>query len=219
MPDVQLKDHYKTLMLKPDATEQEVKKAYRKLAFQYHPDTAGEDAMTAAKFREVQEAYTVLGDALRRKRYDEERWLAGMNKRMDEQEAITPMWILKEAIRMNTHMHSVDVYRMNHLALNDYILRLLDDDNMAMLQSCGDKSMIDSIIKMILEATKGLKYMYMLPVAERLRLIAGKDMYPAIDSALLGRRREALWDKYKPLFIALVTLIISICMYLWASRK
>lgn len=219
MPDVQLKDHYKTLELKPYATEQEVKKAYRRLALKYHPDTAGDDAMAEAKFREVQEAYTILGDALRRKKYDEERWLAGMNRRIDEQEAITPMWILKEAIKMNNHMHNVDVYRMNHLALKDYILRLVDDDNITMLQECGDNSLTDSVIKMILEATKGLKYIYMQPVADRLRVIAGSDMYPAIDSALRSRKKQAQWDNLKPLFIAIVTLIITICMYLWAAKK
>ena len=64
------KDYYKTLGLQKNASADEIKSAYRKLAKQYHPDLHPGDNEAAEKFKEVNEAYSVLGDADKRKRYD-----------------------------------------------------------------------------------------------------------------------------------------------------
>lgn len=64
------KDYYNILGVKRDATEQEVKKAYRKLARQYHPDVNPGDKSAEAKFKEINEAYEVLSDKEDRKKYD-----------------------------------------------------------------------------------------------------------------------------------------------------
>jgi molecular chaperone DnaJ len=61
---------YDTLGLKKDASADEIKKAYRKLAAQYHPDKNPGDASAEEKFKEVQNAYDVLSDADKRKQYD-----------------------------------------------------------------------------------------------------------------------------------------------------
>jgi curved DNA-binding protein len=67
---VEYKDYYKTLGVDRDATEAEIKKAFRKLARTHHPDVAKDKAGSEAKFKEINEAYEVLGDATKRKRYD-----------------------------------------------------------------------------------------------------------------------------------------------------
>jgi molecular chaperone DnaJ len=61
---------YDTLGVKKDASSDEIKKAYRKLAAQYHPDKNPGDAAAEEKFKEVQNAYDVLSDAEKRKSYD-----------------------------------------------------------------------------------------------------------------------------------------------------
>lgn len=63
-------DYYETLGVKRDASEDEIKKAYRKLARQYHPDRNPGDKQAEAKFKEVQEAYDVLTDKQKRSQYD-----------------------------------------------------------------------------------------------------------------------------------------------------
>jgi molecular chaperone DnaJ len=63
-------DHYKVLGVDKKASADEVKKAYRKLARQYHPDRNPGDAKAEERFKEVQAAYDVLGDADKRKQYD-----------------------------------------------------------------------------------------------------------------------------------------------------
>jgi len=63
-------DLYKTLGVAKGASDEEIKKAYRKLARKYHPDRNPDDAKAEEKFKEVQGAYDVLSDAEKRKEYD-----------------------------------------------------------------------------------------------------------------------------------------------------
>ncbi|WP_310712782.1 molecular chaperone DnaJ [Streptomyces lydicus] len=71
------KDYYKVLGVPKDATEAEIKKAYRKLARENHPDANKGDTKAEERFKEISEANDVLGDAKRRKEYDEARALFG----------------------------------------------------------------------------------------------------------------------------------------------
>ena len=57
---MRIKDHYKTLGLPATASLQDIKKAWRKLAFQYHPDQNPQNAFAEASFKELQEAYAIL---------------------------------------------------------------------------------------------------------------------------------------------------------------
>ncbi|NWF27224.1 molecular chaperone DnaJ [Streptomyces sp. PKU-EA00015] len=71
------KDYYKVLGVPKDATEAEIKKAYRKLARENHPDANKGDAKAEERFKEISEANDILGDPKRRKEYDEARALFG----------------------------------------------------------------------------------------------------------------------------------------------
>jgi curved DNA-binding protein len=64
------KDYYKSLGVKKNASIDEIKKQYRKLARQFHPDVNTSDKGAAAKFAEISEAYEVLSDDEKRKKYD-----------------------------------------------------------------------------------------------------------------------------------------------------
>ncbi|RYD72605.1 MAG: J domain-containing protein, partial [Verrucomicrobiaceae bacterium] len=67
---VQYKDYYKTLGVSKNATHDDIRKAFRKLAREYHPDVAKDKKTAEAKFKEINEAYEVLGDPEKRKKYD-----------------------------------------------------------------------------------------------------------------------------------------------------
>ncbi len=75
------KDYYATLGVSKTATEKEIKQAYRKLARKHHPDVNPGDKAAESKFKDINEAYEVLGDPGKRRKYDE----LGANWRMYEQ--------------------------------------------------------------------------------------------------------------------------------------
>src|SRR5262245_15728169 len=75
------KDYYATLGVAKSASAKELKQAFRKLARKFHPDVNPGDKSAETKFKEINEAYEVLGDAEKRKKYDE----LGANWRAYEQ--------------------------------------------------------------------------------------------------------------------------------------
>jgi molecular chaperone DnaJ len=69
------KDYYATLGVSASASQDEIKKQYRKLAKKFHPDTNQNDPKAADRFKEISEAYNVVGDPEKRKQYDDMRRL------------------------------------------------------------------------------------------------------------------------------------------------
>ena len=70
MPSANYKDYYSILELKKNASAEEIKKQFRKLALKYHPDRNTGDRQAEARFKEISEAYEVLGDKEKKAKYD-----------------------------------------------------------------------------------------------------------------------------------------------------
>jgi DnaJ-class molecular chaperone len=83
---MEFKDYYSTLGVAKTATDKEIKQAYRRLARKHHPDVNPGDEAAETRFKELNEAYEVLGDPAKRKKYDE----LGANWRMYEQAGAGP---------------------------------------------------------------------------------------------------------------------------------
>ena len=99
------RDFYETLGIKRNAGEQEIKQAYRRLARKHHPDVNSGDKSAEAKFKEINEAYEVLSDKEKRKKYDRfgYQWQAADQfARADRQQA--PEWDFSQS-GGNTSFH------------------------------------------------------------------------------------------------------------------
>lgn len=65
-----MSDYYQTLGVSREASSEQIKKAYRELAFKYHPDRNSGDSGAEERFKRINEAYSVLGDPAKKNRYD-----------------------------------------------------------------------------------------------------------------------------------------------------
>src|SRR6266704_747687 len=76
---VQFRDYYETLGVPKTAHEDEIRTAFHKLARKHHPDVAKDKKVAEEKFKEINEAYEVLSDPAKRKKYDElgANWKSG----------------------------------------------------------------------------------------------------------------------------------------------
>lgn len=83
-----MKDYYRILGVDPQASDQEVRRAYRKLALRYHPDRNPGDPTAEERFKEVNEAYGVLGDPQKRAGYDQHMGLGSQEGFRYSQEEI-----------------------------------------------------------------------------------------------------------------------------------
>ena len=99
-----MKDFYQILGVQPNATEEEIKKAFRALAKKYHPDMHPDDATMEAKFKEINDAYAILSDSKKRKKYDLER--NGQNQKKEEKQKMA------ESFRM-VRAHGVSEARVH----------------------------------------------------------------------------------------------------------
>lgn len=214
-----LKDHYKTLGIPVNASIQEVKKAYRTLAHQYHPDKNQGNPYSESYFREIQEAYEVLSDVKHRKFYDEERYFAGLMAQK-EPIAINGNWILKQLDLLNIHLRKIDSYSINHQILSNYILLLISESHLGILFQEKDPGLTAQITEGILLAAEKLHFKYLGKIEERLKkLTAGNiGLEEKIRVFYLKRKQKNLLDKLIPWIALLITLILCLFMYFYAKK-
>ena len=216
-----MKDYYKILGVKPSATGAEIKTAYRALAFKYHPDKNPENSLSEAHFKEIQEAYATLSHPGKRRVYDDERWLSGMGSKTRYQEAVTPAWLVTICKQLTASLSKMDTHRMSQKALEAYILLILSDSHLGVLQQAQDADSNNAIISELIKATEKLQVRYLGEIEQRLIIIANGDraLLAAIDEHVEERVREARRDKLLPYIVGLITLALCLFMYLYAGWK
>lgn len=143
------RDYYKTLGVSKGATEAEIKRAYRRLARQLHPDVTGDDPRSTERFKEITEAYEVLSDPRRRRNYDlfgapADRGRpapdAGPQPFADFADAVAD--VLRRTQRKGGPEPGVDVERTVQITLTEAATgceKLVDLDLMRPCESCAGK--------------------------------------------------------------------------------
>jgi len=215
---MRIKDYYKTLKVVPTASANEIKKSYRKLAMEYHPDKHQGDKYKEALFREIQEAYEVLSDPQSREEYNYKRWFTrSIGKRYSE-EAITAPAILAETKKLGEYVRGVNIYQVDHEVLSFHIRQIVSDRNIELLHQFDEQNTNRQIVEILLKISEHLPFRYIGPIEIQLvRLSVNDDQtIKRIYNYSKSRKKRNYWEKYMGLIVIIITLIICVLMYLYS---
>ena len=213
-----LKDYYSTLQVSASATPAEIKKAYRMLAFKYHPDKNPESAFAEGHFKEIQEAYATLSHSGKRKQYDEERWLTGMYEESRNKKVINGAWLQRQSVLLRQYVQARHADKISTHNLYEYINELLSDHHMHLLEE-EQPATQQAILKELLAATRYLKPEYVQLLTDRYKVLAQGDelLLQTIQQQLQESAQRAWWDAHLPYIVAAVTVILCIFMYWYGN--
>lgn len=183
---------------------------------QYHPDKNPDNQFAEAQFKEIQEAYSVLGNPVKRERYNDDLWMSGASKRNANTQEVTPAWLLTVAIDMNKSLAAMDTHRLSHRALQDYILLILTDAHIGVLRHYNDEDKIVAITGEVIKATRWLELKYLGPIMTQL-LKTTDDPVHRRNLHQFYRNREAqdMQRKLFPYLVALITIALCVAMYFY----
>jgi molecular chaperone DnaJ len=212
---MQIKDYYTTLEITPLATALQIKKAFRRLALLHHPDKNLGNAVSAALFREIQEAYEVLSDPQKRETYNYKRWYNRTIKEDFVKEALTPADILNECIRLNRYLQSVNALRVDYDGLSLHIRSILSNKNIAILLEYNAAEVNTSIVQKMIIPAAILPFRYIESIATLLFRIAGSNEMLTAEIAIfvVRQKQKESWNKYKPVLVLAITLVICWVIY------
>ncbi len=216
MPPVQLKDYYSILELPPSASGDEIKKAYRRLAHQYHPDKKINDPYAAAQFSDIKEAYEILSNPAKKDYYLQQRWYAQSIGKKIKHQTITPVTILKQILELDRYASKLDVHRTNQQDLFNQVISTLSDENIDILNSFNDRQIKKEIILLALKIGNALSFHYAIPLTERLkRLTTTEESFDRqFNQFILQQKRTGYWEKKKIWIVIFIVLLICLIIYL-----
>ncbi|MCW3114898.1 MAG: hypothetical protein JWR18_3294 [Segetibacter sp.] len=209
------KDYYKILEVSPNATNADIKKSYRRLALQYHPDKNFGNQLYEAKFKDIIEAYKVLSDVKQREQYNNSRNHYSQPERKKPEHQTSPQTILTQTIDFRRKIAMLDPDRMNKLALFQQIQHLLSRHNISILQKNNDPKLNKRIIEEIMFCSRFLPFAHVERICFQLTAIAGTDnaTYRKIYNFSKHVRMHTVWNKYKIMAAVLLAIILCFAIY------
>lgn len=210
-----LKDYYKTLAVEPSATLPEIKKAYRKLAQQYHPDKTAGNPHSAALFTEIKEAYEVLTNPGKKYNYLQQRWYNRATGNNKTQQLITPVNILKQALEFEQYTAQLDVFRMDKESIFEFIDQLLTTETIDKILQFNEPDINQQIIFTLLKPVKFLPLERAVLLNDRLHKLAAsnRETEALINNTMLQMQKKEQLKNMEWIIILLLTA--AICWLIW----
>lgn len=209
------KDYYQILGVKPEASPEEIKRSYRRLALKYHPDKNPGDTIAEAAFKEIAEAYEILSDSKKRKDYHYKRFYT-YNYKYKAASTATPQSILNDARQLKTLVKDADPFRLNQDALLFQFEQVLSERNIALLVTEKQTDITQRIIETLLQVCKPLRYEYVLTACNKLKALAGDDrvMLSSINNLIAEKKKSYDWDRYKTTVAIVVAVLLCMLIFL-----
>jgi curved DNA-binding protein CbpA len=213
------KDYYSILQLKPNATRQEIKKSYRRLALQFHPDKNPENPEAAEKFRLLQEAYETLSDPKRREEYHYRRWSTGYAWRERKQPSLSPYLILTECRSFRAKVAASNKFKINYDVAAVQILELVSSERIVVLKQFNDEFTNEQIIRELVAASAPLPFSHAHNIYEQLKRIAEPHSVSdhLLQNWLFELRWKSLWERNKLIVALILTALLCWVMYSFAQ--
>lgn len=209
------KNYYEILESFPGSSIDAIKKSYRRLALQQHPDTNQGNKDAAQKFHQIQEAYSILSNPGKKYEYD-------MAHGFYHQKAATPVpeILLKEAAGLHSHVKKLDADRMDKEALMYHVNSLILPQQLNSFTALGDQQQLYRFIWMLLDATTSVSYKKTEKVFKQLSAagIEEENILLMIEKFRKQSENRYLWDKYAPYLVIVLTILLCFCLFLFSSR-
>lgn len=213
------KDYYKILEINSSASQDEIKKSYRRLALKHHPDKNHNDKTSELRFKELQEAYYVLSNEKRRQQYNHNKYdeKHGLNKK-SQPEAVTPQHVLERATKLRKKVVVMDPHRVDRDKLYNEIQQVLSNKNVSILRSANDQNLIRLFINEVLNTTSLLQFMQIKQITLQLTNLAINDaeMLRSIDSFKKQQQLNDYWTRYHLIVALLVAALF--CYFIYTLR-
>ena len=211
-----LKDHYRTLGLSPQASAEEVRRSYRRLAMEWHPDKKGENP----RYIEIREAYETLSDPVRRESYlrcmrDEE----AMGRRFHRSGRITIPSLVQKALQLEREVSAQDPFRIDGESLLNSIDELLDAHSVDLLMEDGDPPLRLQLTETLLRCGRPLTIRQSERLVGFLERMGGDDEACRRRRAehLRQKRRESAWESWRIPVILIATVVLCLLIFLTGS--
>ena len=211
---MEIKDYYSTLELLPTTSPDDIKKAYRRLAQQYHPDKTGDDPRARAQFNAIKEAYETLTTPHRREAYLQERWLAQSQGLKDHWVPSTPEALLQKLLTLEKKLYHTDGHRADYASWVQQVESWLSEETLLPLKEFQDLETEKAAFESCLRIAQLIPYPQVLPLLHCARRLCQQPaQIQKIERLLQRSRRSARIEKLKPLIAAIIVLLICLLLF------
>ncbi len=209
------KDYYKVLGLAPNATPADIKKRFRMLVLQYHPDRNNDSEFAVAKFREVQEAYNALSDRQQRIIYDREWHLRFSDTKPSNIRQTSAASLLEEARALLRFIRDADAHRLNRDFIHARLTDILSHENLVLLQHTASREERTAIAQKLMNAAQSLSWKKLQTVMPSLYALLSETEV-GIEQIEQWKRKIRLndyWERYYPLVAFLIAALVCVLIF------
>ncbi|MCC6287720.1 MAG: J domain-containing protein [Chitinophagaceae bacterium] len=209
------RNYYAVLGVAPNASQDDIKKKFRKLALLYHPDKNTESEFAVIRFREIQEAYENLSDTDKRIIYDRTWRNHYPNANLSVAEEISPAAILLKCKKLQQGIRDMDPFRVNKQHVQAELNKITDKNTIALLLFHNDTALNKEILQRVLEISNVLSRQNLLPIQNALIQLANNEpgLLAMIEKKMKQLKYRKLWEQYYPLLAFILAIIACVVIY------
>ena len=211
-----MKDYYTILECSTSSTRDEIKRNFRRLAQQYHPDKNTGDAYATARFHDIREAYETLTQPAKKNAWLQERWLQQvMNTAIGETEPLTPYLILDKVLKTEKYIATSDSFRMDYLGMATVLEELISTENRNCLLTFNELEVNRTIVRQLISTAKPFPLHFLGKFIHNLEQFTAGDpeSYQSVQQFKKQLRSKYNGERFKIPLIVLFTIIICLIIY------